>query len=220
MNLSATLRLSFATGLLLGSAHAANIIPNPGFELGTGTDADNWAEIGAGASNGDTIRTTSMANSGSASAYLTVDNLNNPTAGGAFFVEQSLPVGSINPALNYDFSFFGKSDTTDFTGVNLFYQLIWLDQDASDGGGVKGEILNSVVGEIGTSYSQISLPNIDVPDGSDSVLVRFQLAAGGVDDIQQGFSVDDVSLQAIPEPGSLGLLTLGGLLLVRRKRLR
>lgn len=112
----------------------------------------------------------------------------------------------------------GKSDSSDFTGVNLFYQLIWLDQDASDGGGVKGEILTSVVGEITTDFSLISSENIDVPDGTDSVQVRFQLAAGAVDDIQQGFSVDNVQLQAIPEPSSLAFLAFGAALAGRRRR--
>lgn len=202
----------------IGTAGAANVLLNPGFESGTGSDSDFWVEIGAGAPNGDTVRSTAMANSGTAAAYMTIDNLNNPTGGGAFFIEQNLPVGSIDPTLNYNFSFFGKSDSLDFTGVNLFYQLLWLDQDGSDGGGVRGEILTSVVGSITTSYTEFSLTDIDVPDSADSVLVRFQLSGGAVDGITQGFSVDDVSLQAIPEPGASVLLLLGALSCGRRRR--
>jgi hypothetical protein len=211
-----------ATGLmslsLAGAASAANILLNPGFELGTGADADNWAEFGSPPA-GTTARQVLQPFSGDFHIYMKVDNLNNPPAGVALFAEQIQGVGSIDNSLNYNLSFYAKSDTTDFTGVNMFYQLQWLDQDGSDGGGLKGEILNSLVdGGINTTYQQFVLNNINVPDGADSFLLRFQLAAGAVDDIVQGLSVDNAVLEAVPEPSSLSLLALAGLFAMKRRR--
>ncbi len=205
--------LSFA---LSGQASAASILLNPGFEAGTGADADNWAELGT-----ETARSSVSPRTGTSHAYMTVDNLNNAPAGAANFIEQNLGANVLDNTQNFDLSFYAKVDSLDFTGVNIFYQVLWLDQDGSDGGGVKGETLTQLTtAGINTTYQEFGMTDMDVPDGADSSILRFQLAAGAVPDIVQGFSVDDVSFgPAIPEPTSAGLLSLAGLLtLARRKR--
>lgn len=206
-----------AAAIFAGSA-SANVLQNSGFEAGSGADADNWAEILAGPA-GFVGRSSAMPNSGAFSAYMSVDHVNNAAAGGAYFIEQNLPVGSIDPSLDYDLSFFAKSDSTDFTGINMFVQILWLDQDGSNGGGVQGEMLTSLVDlGINDSYQQFSMDALDVPGGADSVLLRFQLSAGAVDGIMNGLYVDDVSLTAIPAPSSAALLAFGGLAATRRRR--
>ncbi len=201
----------------LAATASANVLSNAGFELGTGADAADWGEIVAGAS-GTVGRSSIAPHSGSYAAYMRVDHINNPISAGAYFVEQNLGANTIDNALNYDLSFFAKVDSTNFTGVNCFYQVLWLDQDGSHGGGVKGETLTSLIGlGVNTSYQQFSFNDINIPDGADSFLLRFQLAAGPIAGIVQGLWVDDAALAPVPEPASMMLLSLAGAFLVRRR---
>ena len=210
-----------AIALLSGiasNAAAQNVLLNSGFEAGAGADADNWTEI-LGGPSGTVGRSSAMPNSGSFSAYMSFDHINNPAAGGAYFMEQVQPVGSINPATQYDLSFFAKTDSTDFTGMDTFVQILWLDQDGSNGGGVQGEMLTSLIGlGINNAYQQFNMNGLNVPAGADSFLLRFQLSAGAVNNIANGLYVDNASLAPVPAPASAALLGLGGLLTARRRR--
>jgi hypothetical protein len=213
--------LSIATLVALAGNASANILLNPGFEIGSGADAADWAEI-VGGPAGSTARDSGMPNSGSFAAHMSFDHINNPPAGGAYFIEQNQGANVIDNTDNFDLTFDAKADSTDFTGTNMFYQILWLDQDASHGGGVKGETLTSLVDAgISTSYQTFSLLNIDVPDGADSFLLRFQVAAGAVGGVANGLWVDNASLSVvgvIPEPASLVLLVTGSLLPLARRR--
>lgn len=184
----ATLALSGFSG-----AAAANILLNPGFEIGSDADATDWLETSG--PSGSTTRSSAMPNNGGFSAYMTADHINNPAAPTPYSVEQTQPVGSIDHTVNYNLSFSAKVDSLDFTGFDMFYQILWLDQDASDGGGVKGEILTSLVtAGVNTVYQSFGLSDLDVPDGADSFQLRFQLSPGAVEDIVNGLYVDDVDL--------------------------
>ena len=216
IRLSYTLAAVLLVAVLTGPV-TANVISNPGFELGTGTDATDWSELVSGAS-GTVTRSDLSPYSGTFHAYMTVDHVNNTPSAGAYFFEQNLGANTIDNSLNYDLSFYAKVDSTDFTGVDIFYQILWLDQDGSDGGGVKGEMLTSLIGlGINTDYQQFGLADIDVPDGADSYLLRFQLSAGPIENVMQGLYVDDAVLVAVPEPASLLLLGLAGAVLMRRR---
>jgi hypothetical protein len=215
--------LSIATLVSVAGNASANILLNSGFELGSGADATDWAEI-VGGPSGTTARDSGMPNSGSFAAHMTFDHINNPAAGGAYFIEQNQGANTVDNTDFFDLSFDAKADSTDFTGTNMFYQLMWLDQDESHGGGVKGETLTSLIGlGLSTSYQTFSLLNIDVPDGADSFLLRFQVAAGAVPDIANGLWVDNASLSivggdVVPEPTSLGLLVLGAVMALAHRR--
>ncbi|MFG0306372.1 MAG: hypothetical protein ACF8Q5_09180 [Phycisphaerales bacterium JB040] len=199
------------------SASGQNIILNSGFEAGTGGDADNWAELGG--PSGSTTRDGSMPDAGNFAALMQFDHINNPAAGAAYFIEQVQGVGSIDNAVNYDLSFRAKVASTDFTGMNAFVQILWLDQDGSDGGGVRGEMLTSLISlGINDSYQTFSFNDMDAADGADSFLLRFQIAAGAVADVANGLYVDNVSLSQVPTPASAALLGLGGLMATRRRR--
>lgn len=173
----------------------ANFLANGGFEDGTGADADNWNELGAGATS--TVgRSTNEPASGTAHAYMEVDNTVTQ-AGAAVYVDQTLGARLIDPSLLYDLSFQAKSDSTDFTGMNLFVQVQWLDQDGSHGGGVVSETLESLISYgpgLGTSYQAFSLTGLNPTAGADSVTVRFQLSAGADPGLDNGLLVDDVVL--------------------------
>lgn len=200
---------------------AANIILNPGFENGSGGDAADWAEI-LGGPSGFARRSSGSPASGNFAAHLAFDHIVNPAAGGAYFIEQNQGANSVNNTLKYDLRFVAKADSTDFNGTNMFYQLQWLDQDTSHGGGVKGETLTSLTSlGLNTSYQPFSLLNMNVPSGADSFLLRFQVAAGAVAGVANGMWVDNVSMTAVPEPASWCLLSAVGLLsLAHRRRKR
>ncbi|MAO24980.1 MAG: hypothetical protein CMJ35_05670 [Phycisphaerae bacterium] len=204
---------------ILAAAAAASFasadIINAGFEAGTGADADNWAEIFGGPS-GSVERSMANPNSGDYSAYMSFDHITNVAVGGAYFIEQNQPVGSITAETDYNLSFYAMVDSTDFVGMDTFVQILWLDQDGSDGGGVRGESLTSLIGlGINDGYQQFSI-DLTSAAGADSFLLRFQLSAGAVDGIANGVYVDDVALT--PAPGSVALLGLGGLMATRRRR--
>ena len=186
-----------------------NILANPGFELGTGGDADNWDELPG--PNGTVTRNPSMPSEGAFGAYIEFDNTVNP-AGGAHFIQQNLGAGTItDDTVNYDLAFAAKVDSTNFLGQDVFVQLQWLDQDGSDGGGVKGELLQQLVPlGISADYQNFIFSDLDVPDGTDSYLLRFQFSAGAVDGIVNGLYVDNAYLGAVPEPASMALLLIGG----------
>lgn len=205
------------TAISNSSVANADILLNSGFELGSGSDAENWLETSGPA--GSTSRSLLMPHTGEASAYMEIDHVNNAAAGAAYFVEQNQGANTIDNGLDYDLSFWAKADSADFTGVDMFVQVLWLDQDGSHGGGVKGELLTSLIGlGIDTSYQEFSLLGLNVADDADSFLLRFQLSAGAVDNIVNGLHIDDASLVAIPEPSTLGFLSIGGFLLFCQRR--
>lgn len=202
----------------------ADEIINGGFEAGTGVDADDWQEI-ATAANGTVIRDESEASSGNASAYMSFDNAGSAT-GANYFIQQVGALGSIDESLNYDLVFDARADSTDFTGIQFFVQLQFLDLDGSDGGGVKGDTLLSMITDgaslgntISTNYQTFSLLDVDAPDGADAYQVSFQLPAGAIADIANGLHVDNVSLTAVPEPASalIAGMAILGFTLRRRK---
>lgn len=196
------LLLSVAFGFSCLGIAAANVILNPGFEAGSGAVADDWLQTGG--PSGSSNRDGSMPGGGSFSAYMQADHFVNPAAPTPYTFEQTQPVGSIDDSLNYDLSFSAKVDSDNFDGFDMFYQILWLDQDASDGGGVKGETLTPLIpAGISTSYQTFGLSDMDVPDGSDSFQLRFQLSPGAVDNIANGLYIDDVFLgtDAVGVPG-------------------
>lgn len=213
MNTKTTIALIIAASAT--AASAGNIVLNAGYEAGSGADAADWAEI-IGGPSGTVGRSTANPFSGDYSAYMSFDHINNPAAGGAYFIEQNQPVGSITAGTDYNLSFYAAVDSTDFIGMDTFVQILWLDQDGSDGGGVRGETLTSLIGlGINDSYQQFSL-DLTAAAGADSFLLRFQLSAGAVSGIANGVYVDDVALT--PAPGALALVGLGGLAATRRRR--
>ncbi len=199
----------------IATVASGNILLNGGFEAGSGTSADNWNAV-VGGPSGFVERSSAMPNSGNFSAHMSFDHINNPVAGGAYFFEQVQPVGSIVGGDDYTISFSAKSESTNFIGMDAFVQILWLDQDDSNGGGVQGEQLISLIPlGLNDSYQQFSF-DVTSAANADSFLLRFQVSAGAVAGIANGMFVDDASLT--PTPASAALLGLSGLVAARRRR--
>ncbi|MEM0926061.1 MAG: PEP-CTERM sorting domain-containing protein [Planctomycetota bacterium] len=205
---------------VLANDGAADIVLNGGFENGTGNSADDWANLAD--PNGSSGRSNADPRSGAFSAFIDFDNTNS-AAPGAYFVQQNLGANTINPLLDHELSFWAKVEQTVFDSHDVFAQIQWLDQDNSNGGGFKGQELQSLIAlGVNTDYQRFTLTDLAVPDDADSFLLRFQLSAGAVQSANNFNSlfIDDVTLTAIPEPGFAGLLGLAGLgcFAARRRR--
>jgi hypothetical protein len=186
----------FAVGAL-----AQNIISNPGFESVPGPTNDWQFSPFA-------LRDGTNPNSGLFEA-----NLLQATPGGNTNVLQQTPFGSVTPGVQYNLSY-----EIEYDGV---------------GGGlaqVQTEFMNSVGGVIGAptfvNYFNTS-PNFGIPAGYQLETANFTAPAnasaffflvGAVTGANQGDTshvyVDDVSVTAVPEPASLGLLAAAGALML------
>jgi hypothetical protein len=214
---------ALAVSALALPAGAANLLLNPGFESGTGADADNWTEIEA---SGDPLNATPStdrvgtdANTGSFSARLSYTNTATPGTGSNSELQQQTALNSIVPGEAYDYTFFAKRLGEFGPGTVVFAQVLFLDSDGSAGGGVKGSSGLQVINGVTESYQQFSITNITAPVDSDAALVSLQLAGGAVPSATGTMFVDDVSLAAVPEPAAFGLIGAGTLgVLARRRR--
>jgi hypothetical protein len=60
--------------------------------------------------------------------------------------------------------------------------------------------------------------NVDLDLGSVLVTAGTEISLQAVEQWQQGVTFNEITVEAVPEPGSLALLGLGGLLIARRRR--
>ncbi|MEM9079934.1 MAG: hypothetical protein AAGC74_04495 [Verrucomicrobiota bacterium] len=168
---------------------------NGGFELDdtSAADAAQWNEVSGATTT--TTRSTIDPASGTASAYMTVDNTGTPAADPAF-IDQTSPTYLVDDSATYDLTFESKVDSTDFTGIDIFAQVQWLD-NSPGGVGFLGQTLQSLIAfgpGLTTNYQTFTLSGLTPPAGANTVTIRFQLSPGPVQDIVNGFYVDDVSL--------------------------
>lgn len=169
-----------------------NLLLNPGFETGDGEVAAWWSATINGGEFGSVSRSNSMPNSDDFGAYLQADHFGNSGAATPYGIEQFLPPGTIDDALNYDLSFSAKVDSTDFTGFDMTYQIVWLDEF----GAVQGNEFHSLLSEgIDTSYQTFGLSDLEVPESANSLLLRFELLPGADPDIANGLYIDDVVIK-------------------------
>lgn len=211
-----------ATGIVAviffaGSARvAADIVVNGGFELGTGADADNWNqfEVATPPALASVDRVNMMQATGDWAMELSVTG-SSMSVGTNAEIQQLTALNSITPGSSYDMSFLAKAANIG-PGVVVFMEVQWLDSDGSDGGGVKGSSgLVQFAGSLTNVYQSFGFTGIVAAPGSDAALVDIRMNGGAFDGSDGLMYVDDVRLT--PEPGSLVLLAIGGIALLRRR---
>lgn len=202
--------------LTAGTASAANLISNGGFEDGTLTDADNWQQVAQSPTRDNT-------NPNSGSWALKLEATGSDQAGAASVAVQN----------NIDDG--GQAGLAELSTVDISFQY----ESANGPGGVvfaAGRILDSggnIVADTGlvnlgnnSGYTLVNLPTLNVPAfgappaDEYAVFIEFTAQAGAFDGSFGGGYIDDVVAEGtfVPEPTSLALLGLGGLLAFRRRR--
>lgn len=182
MNKKILLIIAVFVGAAL-SAHAQNIVQNPGFETGS---LPPWTNTGDTSFTG----VTTVPHSGSYALY------SGPVTSDGY-IDQTLPTLA---GQAYNVSFW--LENTDSSSENRF-----------------GASLGSVtlvpegVFAYTPSYIQLSFTNVVPGANADMHFIFYNVPAF--------FYLDDVSVTAVPEPGTLGLIALGavGLVGALRKRL-
>ena len=202
--------------VLVAPASAANLLLNPGFELGTDTDADNWTQVTTGNlanTNPRVERTDESPWSGDFAMRLSYSNIASPGGGSTAVVRQDTAPGSIIPGESYDFSFYARREGAFGGGTVANFQVVFLD---SVGGTLPspGSTSMSVSGD----YSFFGVTDLVAPAEGHSARVFIRLTGGAVGNASAIMFVDDVNLTAVPEPAALSLLGLGALGLLRRRR--
>lgn len=202
----------------VSAASADDVIANGGFELGTGTDATGWQEVGLQPAQRDS------SNPFSGQWALKLEATGTPTSGpNSVGLQNSIEDGGL-PSLQ------------ELSTVDISFQ--WA-SDFGPGGvaSVAGRILDgtgNIVADTGViplpdnggTYGLINLPQLNVPafgpDPADeyAVFVEFSAAAGAFDGSFSGGFVDDVVATGtlVPEPASLALLGAAGLAVISRRR--
>lgn len=210
--------LAMAAALVaVASQASASIVVNGGFELGTGTDADSWAQFQGATPPALAVveRDNTMPASGDWAMILSVTG-STLSVGTNAEIQQLTPLNSIIPGETYDMSFLAKAGSIG-PGVVVFAEVQWLDSDGSDGGGVKGSTgLMEISGLLTSTYQSFGFSNIVAAPGSDAALVDIRMNGGAFDGSDGLIYVDDVTLT--PEPTTLALLCIGGLAMIRRRR--
>ncbi|HPF37726.1 MAG TPA: PEP-CTERM sorting domain-containing protein [Phycisphaerae bacterium] len=205
------------TSFVGGSRASADLIANGGFELGIGADADNWSQF-EGATPPALVsvdRVNTMPASGDWAMELSVTG-STMSVGTNAEIQQLTALNSITPGESYDLSFLAKAANIG-PGVVVFMEVQWLDSDGSDGGGVKGSSgLVQFGGSLTNVYQSFGFTGIVAAAGADAALVDIRMNGGAFDGSDGLMYVDDVMLT--PEPGSLALLLIGGVALLRRRR--
>lgn len=212
MNQRQLIATAAASTLLIGGASAANLIVNGDFET-TG----NWNFIGNAPPSPIVEISTLDPEAGTSHGRISYDNLNNLTAGGGPVLQQ---VGNgVSDTMTYNLSFDAKLDTLDLAGVNVQLGLFL------GGNTPLGTPFISLTPGIGTGqtltteYQTFTFNGLVAGNANDVFDLQFLAAYGPVDDIVNALNVDNVVLDAVPEPASLGLLGLGALAgLTRRRR--
>ncbi len=201
---------------MLPASALATINVNPGFELGTAGDADNWTKIYFGGGTGTIVERIST-EPATGSYHMMLHLAGTEASGSHAEVQNVSPVDSVIPGNLYDLSFSAKRVGDLGVSVVPFYRIQWLDSDGSNGGGVKGmSPLVNFGGTLTESYQTITATDLEAPVDSDAAMIQIWLDGGAMVGAAATVYLDDVALT--PEPASMSLLLVGAVLAVRRRR--
>lgn len=198
--------LVIVTGFV-GTA-SAQVLVEEDFESGT---LDSFSQFPTLESN---FGISGDANNGSfAGEFFNINTATGPS--GAVVQLANLGVGVVESGDEIEISFAAKGDfLVGGVGIAEFFSEV-------DGGGTSAsEILSGgplfVANE--AEYQQFTFVTFAGPDVSGGVTLQFVAATGAATGSLSRLLVDDISVRIIPAPTTAGLLALGGLAGVRRRR--
>ena len=209
---------TLAVGMAASTAHAGNILLNGNFSTAdatTSTGAADWNSVlglGAGTTGSVTRLTGAGAYTGD-TAYLEMTGTGAGGAGSYVAATNTTTAGTITPGTNYTLSF-EANGTNGISGVNGFILGFF-----NSSGGKVGQASGTLA--LTSAYQLFSVSGA-APTGASYAEAIVHLSMGAVAGDTGKINIDDVSINspAVPEPGVLGTLALGGLgmLLIGRKR--
>lgn len=193
--------------LALTAGFASADLMNPGFESGTGADADNWFELGFGDVNAGAGRDDSSPRTGDWAMWLEVDG--GDGVGTRAFAEQSGI--AVSEGDDITFTVWGMADGALGPGVVASTFISFFDA----GGGFLGVMGNGITLTDGV-YTEYSY-TIAAPTGAASATVGMDLSGGAFDASDGRAYFDDASVEVVPAPASIAAV-FGGLALTTRRR--
>lgn len=215
--ISAISILAAATTAMAGSA----IQSNGGFELGVGADSQDWSEFGGGAPGTVSERVFGNAASGDYAHFISAVGSNSTGASaGISQNSQFVGLGTLAAGSSLQLSFDALSNFG--PGGVGFYALRILNADGAIVADTGLQNFGNGSGQY-TSYSSAALIVPAFGGGSNdfyAAFVEIVAVAGAFDGSFSSAYVDNVVITgtAIPAPGALALLGLGGLITGRRRR--
>lgn len=197
-----TSALALAACTATGAAQI-ELTTNGGFEAG---DTSGWVSFPTANS---TFNITGDASEGMFAAEL----FNNDFASAAVIKQANLGVGQVNAGDEITITFDAKGSFAD-GGVSFaeFFSEI-------DGGGTSSsEILSGAPLALTDTYQSFSFTTFAGSDVSGGVSLQFTATTGANQGSTAVLFIDNVSVSVVPAPATAGLLGLGGLVAVRRRR--
>ncbi len=191
-----------AVAVALPAAAQVELTTNGDFETGT---TAGWTQF-VGPPN--TFLATPDASSG-----LFGGVINNITPGSGQVVKQAnIGIGTVTTGQTLEVSFDAKGEFG--VGGVAFAEFF---SELSGGGTSANQILSGGPLALTSAYQAFAFTVVTGPDVSGGVTLQFNAATGAVTGSTAQLFIDNVSVRTIPEPASMALLGLGGLMLATRR---
>lgn len=202
-----------AMALTAASAARAAIVANGGFETTNGgpTIAADWTVPA-----GDNFNRLPTGGVGGSAAEELINTA--PASAAGPFRQDTVLVGGDSAAGGVAYTFSFDSLRTETAG-GVFQAQRYATDNVGDT--IGGPVINDTLTNGNTAFETTSLP-FTSPAGTVGFQINFYPITGGATGTESDVILDNVAITgpgAVPEPASLSLLALGGLGLIRRRRL-